>query len=93
MGVEAVTLSAVQIPNHRHPLLARGAAGTAAAPAGNLAATAVGNLYVSTPTGPTAALSPNAVATVGGSQPHENLQPYLCVSYIISLFGIFPTQN
>ena len=38
-------------------------------------------------------LSPNAVGSVGGSQPHNNFQPYLCVDFIISLFGIFPSQN
>ena len=37
-------------------------------------------------------LSPNSVTPVGGSQPHENMQPYLCISFIISLFGIFPRQ-
>jgi microcystin-dependent protein len=41
----------------------------------------------------TASLSPQAVGTVGGSQPHTNFQPYLCVDFIISLFGIFPSQT
>ena len=35
---------------------------------------------------------PASVTPLGGSQPHENMQPYLCVSFIISLFGIFPTR-
>ena len=39
------------------------------------------------------AMNANAVTPVGGSQPHENMQPYLCVSFIISLFGLFPQQN
>ena len=39
------------------------------------------------------ALSPNAVGPVGGSQPHENMQPFLCISFIISLFGVFPQPN
>jgi microcystin-dependent protein len=34
-----------------------------------------------------------AIQPVGGSQPHENVQPYLAISFIISLFGVFPTQN
>ena len=42
---------------------------------------------------PTVSLSPNAVGPVGGSQPHENMQPFLCISFIISLFGIFPSQT
>jgi microcystin-dependent protein len=42
---------------------------------------------------PTQNLSPSAVSSVGGSQPHTNFQPYLCVDFIISLFGIFPSQT
>jgi microcystin-dependent protein len=40
---------------------------------------------------PSSQLSPNAVTPVGGSQPHDNMQPYLVLNYIISLFGIFPS--
>ena len=39
------------------------------------------------------ALSPNSITSTGGSQPHDNFQPYLCIDFIISLFGIFPTQT
>ena len=42
---------------------------------------------------PTANMSPTAVGPVGGSQPHTNFQPYLCVDFIISLFGIFPSPT
>ena len=42
---------------------------------------------------PTAAMSPSAVTATGGSQPHTNFQPYLCVDFIISLFGIFPSPT
>jgi microcystin-dependent protein len=42
---------------------------------------------------PVVPMNAEAVTPVGGSQPHENMQPYLAISYIISLFGIFPTQN
>jgi len=38
-------------------------------------------------------MNPNCVALTGGSQPHNNMQPYLCVDFIISLFGIFPSQT
>ena len=38
-------------------------------------------------------LSPQAVSSIGGSQPHTNFQPYLCVNFIISLFGIFPSPT
>jgi microcystin-dependent protein len=42
---------------------------------------------------PNAAMNAGAVGPTGGSQPHENIAPYLCISFIISLFGVFPTQN
>lgn len=92
-GVESVTLTAQQIPSHSHTLSASSGAGTSSAPGGNVPALVVGNLYVGTPSGPTANLAPAAVGTAGGSQPHENMQPFLCVSFIISLFGIFPSPN
>jgi microcystin-dependent protein len=42
---------------------------------------------------PTIPMAPGAVGTTGGSQPHNNFQPYLCVDFIISLFGVFPSQT
>jgi microcystin-dependent protein len=42
---------------------------------------------------PIVALNPQSVSPVGGSQPHTNFQPYLCVDFIISLFGIFPSPT
>ena len=42
---------------------------------------------------PSTGLAPASITPVGGSQPHENMQPYLCINYIISLFGIFPSQT
>jgi microcystin-dependent protein len=49
-----------------------------------------GSVYIQDQTG--VALNSQSLQAVGGSQPHDNLQPYLCVSFIISLFGVFPTQ-
>jgi microcystin-dependent protein len=91
-GVEQVTLTVQQIPAHTHPLLATTAVGIAASPQGSvLAASGSSNVYRQ---GPSAvALSNQAVAPVGGSQPHTNFQPYLCVDFIISLFGIFPSPS
>ena len=92
-GTETVTLTTAQLPPHSHALRASSAVGTNSAP-GNalLAATGAVNSYGSgTPDQPMTAdaLSPLA----GGSQPHDNMAPYLTVSYIISLFGVFPSQN
>jgi microcystin-dependent protein len=91
-GAEEVTLTVNQIPSHSHPLIASTAVGTAASPQGNvLAASGSSNVYRPAPGA--AALAPEAVGSAGGSQPHTNLQPYLGMNFIISLFGIFPTQN
>lgn len=91
-GAEAITLTVNQIPAHSHPMLASADPGTVPNPQSNvLSATASATPYFnSAPANP---LSPQAVAPVGGSQPHTNFQPYLCVDFIISLFGIFPSPT
>jgi microcystin-dependent protein len=91
-GREQVNLNLSHLPSHSHAFLANGAAGTAASPAGNVPAIATGNLYRPF-AAPGVSLAPQSIGAVGGSLPHENLQPYLCISYIISLFGIFPTRT
>ena len=91
-GVESVTLTVQQIPQHTHALLASAAQGTQVTPGGNVLA----NSFQVTPYINDVALDnmhPTAISPVGGSQPHNNFQPYLCVDFIISLFGIFPSQN
>lgn len=91
-GVEEVTLTVQQIPVHTHPLLASQAGGTANSPANNvLAASPTIDMYRETT--PSVALAANAVVPVGGSQPHTNFQPYLCIDFIMSLFGIFPSPT
>jgi microcystin-dependent protein len=90
-GVEEVTLTVSQIPAHSHPLLASADIPTQNNPANNLTGQAAGKLYR---TGsPSVYLNPQTVLAAGGSQPHNNFQPYLCVSFIISLFGIFPSPT
>ncbi len=91
-GVESVTLTTNQIPQHNHALLATGANAASADAAGKVLAQVPSYTpyVVSSPSAPLAATS---IGTAGGSQPHENMQPYLCVSFIISLFGIFPSQT
>ena len=90
-GVESVTLTTQQIPVHTHPWLASEAAASALVPAGNMPAEATKRFYLNaTPSTPMAA---NAVLPSGGSQPHDNMQPYLVLNFIISLFGIFPQQT
>jgi microcystin-dependent protein len=92
-GVEEVTLTNQQMPVHTHPLLAADVQGTLQSPGNALTArshTANVFLYVENPPGDPMA---PAIGVVGGSQPHTNLMPYLAINYIISLFGIFPSQN
>jgi len=90
-GVEQVTLTINQIPIHTHPPLAATAGGSDS-PGNNFWATSnSGKPYVAPPA--SAAMNPQTMGPpVGGSQPHDNLLPYLCVTYIISLFGEFPHQ-
>jgi microcystin-dependent protein len=90
-GVETVTLTVAQLPAHTHALLASSTAGSAISPqAGVLGGSFQLAPYLNDL--PTTAMG-DAVQPVGGSQPHDNLQPYLCVSFIISMFGIFPSQT
>jgi microcystin-dependent protein len=91
-GAEEITLTVNQIPAHSHPLLASGGTATGTEPVpGNMLATALQDVYVEDLTAVN--LSPQAISSVGGSQPHTNFQPYLCVDFIISLFGIFPSPT
>jgi microcystin-dependent protein len=91
-GEEQVTLTAPQIPAHTHPLAASSAAGTQASPAGNvLAGSAAVALYSGN--APNQQLNPQSVQNAGGNQPHDNMPPFLALSFIISLFGVFPSQT
>ena len=91
-GVEEVTLSVQQLPVHTHPLLGSTGNGAQANPSNNvLASSTLVKPYANESVG--TAMAPSSVQPVGGSQPHTNLQPYLCVNFIISLFGLFPQQN
>lgn len=90
-GVETVTLTTNQLPPHTHALRASSSPATSAAgPRGVLAATTT-PIYGSG-IAPDRSMAANAIPDfAGGSQPHENMAPYLAVSFIISLFGIFPS--
>lgn len=91
-GVEEVTLTVQQIPAHSHPLLAAADNASTANAQGNLLSqTPSYTPYISAQAN--TALAPTSIGPVGGSQPHTNFQPYLCVDFIISLFGIFPSPT
>src|SRR5436190_4634214 len=91
-GVESVTLTVNQTPAHTHPLIGSTAIATATGPGGNvLAQSSVAKMYYSDVTDTNMATA--AIGSTGGSQPHENMQPYLTLNFIISLFGILPSQT
>lgn len=92
-GVESVTLTVNQIPAHNHPMVASNNPGTQVNANGLIICSSPSIKYFIEDIPPDANLNAGVVSGVGGSQPHENMQPYLCISYIISLFGVFPTQN
>ena len=91
-GAEEITLTVQQMPAHGHPLMASSGPGNSNTPILCLPAESPTiSLYIEDTTNTN--LSPAAVSTTGGSQPHSNVQPYLCVNFIISLFGIFPSPT
>ena len=91
-GQETVTLSASQMPAHTHAMRASASpASVTQGPSGVVASSAAMRLYGSG--APTMAMDPNALAQAGGGQPHENMPPFVALNYIISLFGLFPSQN
>jgi microcystin-dependent protein len=91
-GQEAVTLLTNQIPVHTHPLLATTSLGSQTTPGGNTVAQS-GTMQWFTEDTPGAALAAQAVTATGGSQPHDNMPPYLALNFVISLFGLFPSQT
>ena len=92
-GAEEITLTVSQIPSHGHPMLASTSVSQDTLPTDKVVGQAGGSAlpYIQDVTDSN--LSPQAVSTVGGSQPHTNFQPYLCINFIISLFGIFPSPT
>jgi microcystin-dependent protein len=91
-GVESVTLTTSQIPAHSHPPLCNSGAGGQAGPQGGVwAQLATDPPYANV--APASNMAPTAIGLSGGSQPHDNMVPFLAINFIISLFGIFPSQT
>jgi microcystin-dependent protein len=93
-GEERVTLTANQVPAHTHALQASSGAATTTNPSGAVWASGTGAQFSDQALdAPPMQQSPTpAIQPTGGNQPHDNMLPYLCVSFIISLFGVFPSQ-
>jgi microcystin-dependent protein len=104
-GVENVTLLQTQMPAHTHPLNTNKTVGTTNLPgssvylsAGSPTGSGPNAVSLKSFTNDTTAVNivpliPNAIGTIGGNQPHSNLQPYLAVNYVIALQGVFPSRN
>ena len=93
-GVEQVTLTTNQIPSHTHTLLASTASGSQPSPAGGVpAAQSAVSLYKPSNVPPNIPMFATAISVDGASQPHDNMHPFLCINFIISLFGIFPSAT
>jgi|SRR5271169_3759327 len=93
-GTENVTVTQLQMPQHTHA--ARGATiGNATGPIGSYWSTDPGGnvaAYSKVPPAPNGAMNAAAIGAAGSDVPHPNMQPFLAISYIISLFGVFPSQ-
>lgn len=91
-GTEQETLTVQQIPNHTHPLVGSSGTATSQVPTNLLLAATQAQTYTNL-TDTITNMAPNSIGPSGGSQPHENTQPFLCINFIISLFGVFPSQT
>ena len=93
-GAESVTLTTQQIPSHAHPPQCKSTAGELGSPQNAVWAASTSNQTIYSDSPPTAnVMSSACMKNDGGSQPHDNMMPYLVISFIIALEGIYPSQN
>jgi microcystin-dependent protein len=91
VGVEVVTLTTSQIPAHTHTAIGDGTNGGQNSPGNNFwGTTTAAKQYLPAAT---ASMNAAALSSAGGSQPHDNMLPFLVINFILSLFGVFPSQN
>ncbi len=91
-GTETVTLISQQLPVHNHSVNASSGTSGSGSPSPNYVGTTSG-INPFSKAAITNQLSGQSISASGGSQPHDNLMPFLCVNFIIALFGIFPPRN
>jgi len=96
VGTETVTLSEAQLPTHKHEIVTAENQGAADVSPNNNAALSRSsfgdNLYQTESSANLTDLAPVSVSSAGGGQPHNNLQPYLALNFIIALFGLYPSR-
>ena len=91
-GAETVTLAAAQMPGHTHPVKASSSAAASDQPEGRALARSASHIYTAKPDASTV-MNTDMLGDAGGSQPHDNIQPYLAVNFCIALNGIFPSRS
>ncbi len=91
-GTEQVTLITQQLPVHSHPMAASQNNATGNTVTGNVVGS-VGATQIYREVPAASAMANQACSLVGGNQPHDNMQPYLCINFIIALFGVYPSQS
>lgn len=91
-GAEQVTLTTQQLPAHSHPMAASQNTAGSSTVTGNVVG-AVGATQIYREVAAASAMANQACSFVGGNQPHDNMQPYLCINFIIALFGVYPSQG
>ena len=92
-GGEKVRLTTDQLASHTHDFNANTAAATGGPPQGKVVAAPAGGLRIYEPANQDKNLAVTSIVNTGGSQPHTNLMPTLCIHFIIALFGIYPSRN
>jgi microcystin-dependent protein len=91
-GSETVTITTEQLPTHSHGVSANNSVGDSNTPQNNVwGLSNEGEQYVVGE--PNGTMSTTSITKVGGNQPHDNMMPYLTVSFIIALNGVYPSQN
>jgi microcystin-dependent protein len=91
IGTESVALTTPEMPAHNHTLQTTNAAANRSNANGAMLAVAKDPIYAAPP--PSAVLNPGSLSLAGGSTPHENMQPFLTLNFIIALVGVFPARN
>ena len=89
-GLESVTLLTQQLPVHSHPAMASTGGGNASSPNAQVWADWGSPGYAPSPN---TQMNPAALTPAGGSQPHDNMPPYLAINFIISMYGIYPSPS
>lgn len=92
-GTETITLNSQQMPRHNHNVNTFNGPGGTIHPANAILGSTSSDKPYFTGASDGSTLNPNAVSFAGNSQPHENIQPYQCVTFIIATQGIFPPRN